>query len=159
MVVDGLDLTAFSEPIRLGDLNESGFAGIPAERGVYVVLRKSSAAPAFLERSPAGWFKGLDPSYPLAFVKSNWVSGAHVLYVGKAESRRGGLANRVRHLVRFGFGHSAAHRGGRLIWHLADAAELQLRWHLEPDANTGESQLIEAFRAAHGIRPFANLRK
>jgi hypothetical protein len=65
----------------------------------------------------------------------------------------------VRQLVRFGFGHNASHRGGRLLWHLADAPGMLLRWREADAADAAETELIQAFRVEHGMRPFANLTK
>lgn len=156
--MDGIDFSGFSAPVTLGHLHQTGCGGITTRRGVYVVSRSTSDRPVFRQASPAGWVKGLDPSYPVEFAESNWVRGARVLYVGKAEGRRG-LRDRISALVRFGFGAKASHRGGRLLWQLVDCADLELRWMEVDNARTRETGLIQKFRDVYGTRPFANLVK
>jgi hypothetical protein len=58
-------------------------ADVPTAPGVYVVLRPVSIEPTWAETSPAGWFKGRDPSVSVDEFRSTWVPGAEVLYIGK----------------------------------------------------------------------------
>src|SRR6476620_9117777 len=75
------------------DLVEDGFSGlvrfaelpgtsVPAAPGVYVIVRPTRTDPAFLDKSPAGWFKGKDPSVPLAALENAWVPRSEVVYIG-----------------------------------------------------------------------------
>lgn len=50
----------------------------PAAGGVYVVYRPELAEPVFLERSPAGTWRG-DPTVSRDALEANWVPGAQVL--------------------------------------------------------------------------------
>lgn len=159
--VDGIDLSEFSAPILVSELVSTRCAGLRPTCGVYVVLRESPDRPVFLKKSGAGWFKGRNPSYPLDKVRSNWVAGATVVYVGKTVSKKG-LLGRVRQLVDFACGKRAGHRGGRMLWHLADWQALKVAWRetAAADADSVETALIAAFkREHHGNRPFANLVK
>jgi len=61
-----------TDPIDLsGFVGWVPFAALPTEEvptgpGVYVVVRPSDEPPTFLEISPAGHFKGKDPTVPVA---------------------------------------------------------------------------------------------
>jgi hypothetical protein len=89
--------------------------------------------PTFVQPSPAGWFKGEDPSVPDARLRIQWVQGAHVLYIGKADL----LRRRLAQFARFGAGEPVGTSGGRRIWQLADADDLLVAWHLRAQAMEG----------------------
>ena len=160
MVVDSLDLSLFSAPIAVSNLYRSRCREVPTGHGVYVVRRVSLAAPVFLKTSAAGWFKGIDPSYPLADVERNWVPHASVVYIGKAGGGRG-LRQRLMQLIDFAYGKPIGHRGGRMLWHLSDWADLHIQWGTCPSGHADELEtaLINQFRQALGVRPFANMAK
>ncbi|MFD4439301.1 hypothetical protein ACFWPK_05925 [Nocardia sp. NPDC058519] len=134
-------------------------AGVPAEPGVYVVVRTATTTPVFLSASPAGWFKGKDPTLPLAELQAAWVPGEPVLYIGKAaagQSRTRGLRKRLDEYRRHGAGHPVGHWGGRMIWQLADSAELLVGWQVVADARAAEKAMIADFVAMYRQRPFSN---
>ncbi len=61
-------------------------AVVPPGPGVYCVVRTiTTGEPTFLPRSPAGHFKGKDPTAPVAELKQLWVTGSEVIYIGKAQ--------------------------------------------------------------------------
>ena len=79
----------------IAGLQEAGFEGfgniadltpsdIPTAPGVYVVARGSGSDPTFLESSPAGHFKGKDPTAAISVLKQRWVPDTEVIYIGKA---------------------------------------------------------------------------
>lgn len=159
--VDGIPLEGFAESLRVDHLYATRCSGVPVGSGVYVVLWIWKQVPTFRSESCGGWFKGKNPSYSLDLVRANWVEGANVVYVGKAAGREG-LRCRVRQLVDFGFGKRVGHRGGRLLWHLAESPQLLIRWREMPAAavESAETNAIARFKAAHqGKRPFANMNK
>jgi len=143
-----------------------GFHGIdlnrvPTEPGVYVVLREKDSRPAFLERNPAGRFKGMDPTVPVADLEAAWPDGAQCVYIGKAGVGSNGdrhLQQRIKEFRRYGDGFPVGHQGGRRIWQLADAVELIISWLVtaDQDPDDVEGALLRAFVAEHGRRPIGN---
>jgi hypothetical protein len=135
-------------------------AEVPAQQGIYVVLRRGFVAPRFLERGSGGQFKGKDPNVAISVLKLAWVAAAIVLYVGKAGGgkRKAHLKGRINLLIQFGSGANVAHWGGRYLWQLADAEDLILCWKPIPrsDPRSAEKAIISEFEATHGRRPYAN---
>jgi hypothetical protein len=157
-----------------GPIDLSGFVGwvpfarfpaadVPTEPGVYVVVRPSDEPPTFLEVSPAGHFKGKDPTVPVAELAALWVPGTRIVYIGKANLGSGGkrhLQKRLDEFRRHGQGIPIGHSGGRRIWQLADHDELLVGWRVTDDADAAklETRMLAEFRAHYGRLPFANMR-
>lgn len=148
------------------ELRSSDLAEVPCKPGAYVVFRSSTADPVFIHPSPAGWFKGQDPSVSVERLENEWVPDAHVVYIGKADFHRRrkpieALRERLREFARFGTGEAIGHWGGRLIWQLADSAQLLVAWQdvtWGEEARGYERRLLRRFADLHGgQRPFANL--
>lgn len=110
--------------------------------------------PTFAERSCGGWFKGKDPTVPLEALDANWVDGAEVVYIGKADE----LKRRLTQFADFGTGKAIGHWGGRLIWQLPSIDQLLVAWMETPGRVPVEveAELIASFRQAYGKPPFAN---
>ena len=151
-----LTRNGFAGWIRWSDC-PAGLSAIDrASGGVYLIFRDVQLEPAFLERSPAGVFRG-DPTVIRAALDANWVPQASVVYIGKAAHCR--LRTRLEEFIDFGRGGKRRHWGGRLIWQLEGAEDLLVAWrvlaHLaRPEEE--EVRLIAAFKSAYGKRPFAN---
>ena len=127
----------------------------PQAGGVYVVYCESSR-PEYLDRNPAGTFRG-DPSVSREALDANWVARAQVVYIGKANHGR--LRTRLKEFVDFGRGGKRRHWGGRLIWQLDLAERLLVAWRVLPRETVPqnvERQMIATFRADYGKAPFAN---
>ena len=147
----------------MGELMDGAKTQIPAQMGVYVVLREKNSIPMFLTEGTGGLFKGKNPNVSLAELKENWVEGTQVVYIGKAggSGSSATLQKRLSQYMRFGQGANVGHWGGRYIWQLADSRDLVVCWKtLANEAPRDvERKMIADFKAAHaGKRPFANLK-
>lgn len=154
-------------------LGERGFEGferfadlptaqVSGSSGVYVVLRESDDVPSFLPSSPAGRFKGRDPSVAPETLAAAWVARERLLYIGRAApgpSGRRGLSKRLDEYRRHGAGEPVGHWGGRYIWQLADHEDLLVAWKTDDDPTVAEADLLDEFIEDHGRPPFANLRR
>jgi hypothetical protein len=158
---DGMDWSistfrraGFSGFIPFDDLPS---AEVPARPGVYVVFREGDDSPAFFESSPAGWFKGRNPTAEMTKLSGAWITEVALVYIGKA----GSLRKRLDQYRRHGAGEPVGHWGGRYIWQINSAASLQVAWKETPelDPECAEAALIEEFIADFGALPFANLKR
>ncbi len=151
-------------------LKEQGFVGFKTVRelkndcsmidevmGIYVVLRASEKEPEFLTVGTGGHFKDREPNVTVEELKSNWLPGCPILYIGNAKKDR--LRKRITEYMRFGSGEKKGHWGGRYIWQLADADDLIVCWkETANDSRAEEKEMIASFKQAHNDqRPFANL--
>ena len=155
----------------IAGLREAGFAGfasvqalwearcksIPEQQGVYLTVAQSGLVPKFLAESSAG--KGF--TVPVSELEESWVSGAIVLYIGKAGGQewKATLRTRIKQYLAFGRELSVSHRGGRYVWQIEEAQQLMICWKptLEKDPREVEKVLIGAFKQVYGKLPFANL--
>jgi hypothetical protein len=160
-VAAGEGLKMFTRP----ELEQAGFEGwmpfaalrdshCPRSGGVYVVTYNADRPISFTEASCGGWFKGKDPTVPFDSLAANWVEGAEVVYIGKADQ----LKRRLTQYADFGAGKPVGHWGGRLIWQLPHSQRLLVAWTETPGRVPlqVETQLIGQFRRAYGKPPFAN---
>ncbi|WP_378741023.1 hypothetical protein [Nocardia brasiliensis] len=82
-----------------------------------------------------------------------------VICIGKAAaggSGKRGLRKRLDEYRRHGAGQPVAHWIRRMIWQLADSAELLVGWKRTTDARATAKVMIADFVAMYGKRPFAN---
>jgi len=112
----------------IGELQRN-VKGIPSEKGVYIVLRESGRSPRLRKPGTGGHFKGRDPNAKKSTLRKNWVSNAHIIYIGKAghKNQRATLQTRICAYLQFGKGNRAPHWGGRYIWQLRDREKLLVK--------------------------------
>ena len=160
MITEPIDLSGFTGWVPFAELPNTD---VPTSPGVYVVVRPADDPPTFLDTSPAGHFKGKDPTVPVDELHALWVPETRIVYIGKANAGRTGrrgLRKRLDEFRRSGAGQPVGHSGGRRIWQLSDHAQLRVGWQVTDDtaAAATETALIAQFHAHHGRRPFANMR-
>ncbi len=146
----------------VNDLMTGGKSLLPAQMGVYVLLRENSARPIFLTEGTGGFFKGKNPNVSISELENNWIDETSIVYIGKAGGigSSATLQSRLGQYMRFGQGKNVGHWGGRYIWQLADSKELIVCWKTLSDVEprTIEQQMISEFKSEHSSkRPFANL--
>jgi hypothetical protein len=147
------------------NLEKAGFTGwlpfaairtsaCPTSGGVYVVIHNTESPVAFAKRSCGGRFKGKDPTVTLDALAANWVDGAEVVYIGKADQ----LRRRLTQYADFGAGKPVGHWGGRLIWQLTSTDRMLVGWKETPGRVPVEvkAELIASFRQTYGKPPFTN---
>lgn len=161
--IDDLKKAGFKGFCSVEDLRDD-LSGIPAVAGVYMVVYQGDVMPEFLEngtgglkrkKDKSGKLKIINPNVPVSELKSNWVGGTCVVYIGKATI----LSKRISQYLKFGNGKSIGHWGGRLIWQIKDSKDLQICWKpVDADPREEEVRLIADFKRQYGgKRPFANL--
>ncbi len=157
-----------TKPFTATDLEPLGFVGfetvrtmlatrcanVPSIPGVYAVTRARSNPPRFRTRSVGGWFKGQDPTVPVAVLRARWLEESDILYIGKASFN---LHERVHALVKFGSGRDIGHSGGRLLWQVQGSADFVISWKPARAARPLEIKLFADFEREYGQLPFANL--
>ncbi len=155
-VIDDLKKYGFEGFITIAKLKNAR-AIIPQMPGVYLVLRLSESDPQFIDIGTGGFFKQKDPNVSIEILKSKWLEGEPLLYIGKATN----LNSRLSSYLKFGQHKNIGHWGGRFIWQLADADDLIICWKVLEDIipRNYEKAFLERFYEANGKLPFANLRK
>ena len=151
-----LEAEGFSGFVTFDELRDGGIAHVPSSPGAYLVLREKDEVPTYLEESIGGWFKGKNPTVLTSVLEGKWISGCHVVYIGKAKS----LKTRLGQYTKFGAGKAIGHYGGRYIWQLADSADFVVAWKTcaRDETPAGmEAELIRRFKAEYGGLPFANI--
>jgi len=152
-----LDAAGFTGWRAWDELRVSSFQSVPLGPCVYLVFWVATDEPTFLAESPAGRFKGQDPTVSIDVLRAAWITGAQVIYVGKGSVGK----RRLRRYAQYGAGRPFGHRGGRYIWQLGDAPDLLVAWCSvgnSDSARADERRLLLHFADLHGGRlPFANL--
>jgi hypothetical protein len=105
----------------------------------------------FLDVSTGATHKRRDPTVSREALDANWVDEANVIYIGKADHQR--LRDRLNKYRDMGARDAGRHWGGRLIWQLADSADLLIAdKSLTPSTvpRAVEKQMISAFKGTYG---------
>jgi hypothetical protein len=162
--VESLRAQGFCGFQTLRELRDDQLSHVPREpndKGIYIILLPEAGLPVFLDKSTGGDHKGRDPNVDPALLRSKWVPGARVVYIGQAGGNGSSetLRKRLNTYLRFGAGKKAGHWGGRYLWHLPQSENLLACWKVTTgeDPLDVERRMIHEFVDAYGALPFANL--
>lgn len=153
-----LEQMDFEEPRNLWTMNRNE---PPREFGVYIVLRRSSGPPSFLEKSTGGTYRK-DPTTSASQLHHRWVDATPIMYIGAAGLRpenKTTLRSRLSAYQRYGHGQNGvSHEGGNRIWQLEDVKDLDVIWKQTAGipGKVLEDKLLGLFELAHHRLPFAN---
>lgn len=128
---------------------------LPCQPGIYRVLVPEKVPVTFIE-SP---HNSSAESYPAALLEQKYdlCADKSVLYIGKANGR-GGLRQRVRQYIKYGWGAAVNHKGGRAVWQVENFPILLLDYEVCEDCEQREHELLAAFKRENGVYPLANWR-
>lgn len=154
--IENLKAQGFKGFKSVNELRKS-LEGISNVKGIYVVLRLQDDAPEFVEQGTGGHFKKKNPNVAVEKLKTDWVDGTPIVYMGQTERD---LKKRLGELIRFGQGEAVGHWGGRYLWQLKDAEKLIIAWKelTADDPKKIERDMLNTFKSTFNKLPFANLR-
>jgi hypothetical protein len=143
--------------VTAADLQNGKVGEVPLEPGAYVWLYEKPGRPKFLAKSPAGWFKGRDPTIAVDDLRGRWIDDTSIVYVGEA----GDLRRRLKQRLSFRAGRPVGAWGGRALWQIPASGDLVFAWRTTSSKQAAvalERELLAAFERTHGRRPFGNRR-
>lgn len=140
------------------ELKNLGFADIPNEKGLYIVKRPQTMNVEFNAHTTAiSEFRGKNMLYDIDSLLSKFeMTDKETLYIGKAGGKVNLLRQRIRQLVRYGYGLTNNHRGGRAIWQITNNKSLLLSYIKCDTPEKYEKELLEDYFHINGVLPLAN---
>jgi hypothetical protein len=150
----GEDMMTFEQ------LYVNGYTGVPLECGVYVVRIPDNFNVEILETTTAiTEYRGRNLLYNATMLRDKYAISIdkNILYYGKA-NRNGGLRARVKEFVRYGYGETSNHRGGRAIWQIRNNKQLLIEFIPCENAEAEEQRLLNEYRSYNNTFPLANWR-
>lgn len=145
-----------TEPaVTLRELLCNGCKNIPEEPGIYWVFAPEGMPIHFHTKS----YHPKAKLYPIKKLRDKFetCTDHRVLYIGKAEGRRG-LRQRLKQYMAYGQGRGMVHQGGRAIWQIENADQLLLAYEVCEHPGLREHQLLQAYRNKNHTYPLANWR-
>ena len=126
---------------------------VPKSKGIYCIRVPSGMEIVFkdtIDNHPGD-------AYCVEDLEAKRIS-SDILYIGKANGK-GGLFQRLRQYMRYGFDAGNSHRGGRAIFQVEGYENLICRWCVCENCEDKERLLLESFKRKYGTYPTANWRK
>lgn len=145
----------------IAELYTSSCSEVSTENGIYAVIAPEDFEVRFTDTTTAlAWFRGKSLLYPkeLLVQKYSALQQNRLLYIGKAQ-RKKGLQKRILEYVKYGFGETNNHRGGRAIWQIKNAEKLMLGYRVTPTPESMETKLLLQYKSKFGEYPPSKLAK
>lgn len=147
----------------LGNIDRLKLEGIPNlegldKSGVYAVVSHQGYTPNFIDQNDARRRGNVIHPWDIAKLEKKWVSGAEVLYIGKATNT---LKERIRELVKHCRGRTSdtgPHKGGEILWQLKDYDRFEVLYLPTDNPQKTENKLLQDFKNVMKKLPFANRR-
>lgn len=126
-------------------------------KGIYIIVRPVSFQNIYFDEcSKAGRHKGKNPTVTVEKLRSKWIDGAEVLYIGKSETS---VQKRMQQHRDFWYGEAVPAWGGRIIAQLRDFGKLEV-WYFQCDIPKDmEHTLLKEFVSQYKKLPFANFKR
>lgn len=139
-------------------LYQTGCSHVPFESGVYFVLVPDLFDVNFSNNTTAiREYMGRSLLYPAEELASRFQnSDKRIMYIGKASGERNRLRQRLRQLVRYGYGEVQNHRGGRALWQIDNAHQLLIEYLPCEQATQAEADLLHEYVNRFNSLPIAN---
>jgi hypothetical protein len=142
------------------ELNRIGFKDIPYEKGLYIVRKPQNMKIEFSSSTTAiSIYRGKNMLYDIDILTSKYRNtDQEILYLGKAGGQDNKLKQRIIQLVRYGYGLTDNHRGGRAIWQISNNKLLLLSFATNEFPEICERKLLKDYLDIYGDLPVANWR-
>lgn len=140
------------------ELYSEGYANVPNENGIYVILVPDNFQIVFTESTTAILeFRKRCMVYSASELQLKFEkSDKNILYIGKAEGTQNKLRQRIRQFVKYGYREADNHRGGRAIWQIENNKKLLLGYQECQNARAVESDELMLYYSKYGTFPVAN---
>lgn len=130
---------------------------IPRKPGMYTIIVPLGFQVRFLNVTTAiENFKGINLLYPPDELQTKFERGdRRILYIGKAAGRQG-LRQRLRQMIRYGWGEGTNKRGGRAIWQIENCYSLLVGYCECDNPRIAENEALRGYFNTFDILPVAN---
>jgi len=133
-------------------------ADVPLQKGVYFVVVPDLFEVTF-SNNPIAIQEHMGQAllYDLDMLKCKFSkTDKRILYIGKASGERNRLRQRIRQLVRYGYGEAQNHMGGRALWQINNAHQLLIGYLPCEQATQAEAKLLHEYFNRFETLPLAN---
>lgn len=145
---------------------------IPTTNGIYFVVFDKNTPIKICKNCEIHKTKNIATKADLSkYLKENLQSklelyqeNSNILYIGKAEAKKGGLRTRLKQYIDTYKNKHGVHNGGKAVWQVNDPDSLIIFYIVEEflsnkQSSSIETALLEIFKDTYGTYPLANWKK